>query len=67
MGQIGPFNIQTRAGQGAMATVWYGEHAETGTPVAIKVIDKRAPSKTAMCTVSARKCARPPVLSILAR
>ncbi len=40
--ELGPFRLHRQIGRGASATVWYGEHALTGTPVAVKVIHSDA-------------------------
>ncbi len=36
------FVLHHRLGRGASATVWYAEHARTGLPVAVKILDAPA-------------------------
>lgn len=36
--RLGPYQLENRAGRGAMATVWYARHVDTGAPVAVKIV-----------------------------
>lgn len=36
--RLGPYQLETRAGRGAMATVWFARHTASGTPVAVKAV-----------------------------
>ncbi len=43
--RLGPYQLENRAGRGAMATVWYGRHVQTQSPVAVKIVT--APARRA--------------------
>lgn len=43
--RVGPYELLDLLGTGAMAVVFGGRHAETGAPVAIKVLKHKAPAQ----------------------